>query len=408
VCEPGPPIRVFCAFGWGLSGALRRGLRERQSRGPGAESSIVLSVTLEEFTAAVLITRGALADTDGSSLHVVAPPELASRLGLREYQHLVFEPEADNAMTPRPESLRVDYDSPLVEALGGLIDPNSRLAFVEASVPLLKPIDPLRELESSVTVRNGVMRLRECTSVTTMYLCFVMEYEALADERRPGLLELWINPEARSVAEWPGLLETATPSDYLFVADLGPRLQTASMLASHVAGLMARRDLKDLLDSLDRRRAGDLRRLREYFDGIYHEIGRKAQRAARPEARASEMRRLNATRDAYLTRVADVIERYRVQVRVWPLLVVGCLVSAYQLGVQLFRRRMKSDVTFSWNALDRTIEARCCDGCGRPIRAADLCDERAHWLCSACLAPCATCGRPYCHACHERCPRQHL
>jgi hypothetical protein len=101
-------------------------------------------VTLQDFTGAVLITRGALADTDNSGLHVVAPPELAARLGLREYQHLVFEPEADPTMTGRPEVLRVDYDSPFVEALGGLLDPGSRLAFVDAPVPRLKPISTRR------------------------------------------------------------------------------------------------------------------------------------------------------------------------------------------------------------------------------------------------------------------------
>lgn len=364
-------------------------------------------MTLQEFTAAILVTRGALADTDGSGLHVVAPPELAMRLGLREYQHLMFEPGADPLLTSRPEALRVDYDSPLVEALGGLLDPRSRLAFVEAPVPPVKRIDPLSELERGVTVRNGVTRLRDHGSVTTPYLCFVLEYEALADERRAGLLELWINPDARSVAEWPGLLDTATPSDYLFVSDLGPRLQTAAMLASRMAGVMARHELNDLLESLDRRRAGDVRRLREYFDGIYQEIGRKVQRAARPEVRTSETRRLDATRDAYLARVADVMERYRVQVRVRPLLVVGCVVSTYQLRVELLRRRTRSEVVLAWNALDRAIEARCCEGCGRPIRAADLCDDRAHWLCAACFAPCPACDRPYCRACHPRCPRSH-
>jgi len=364
-------------------------------------------VTLQEFAAAVLISRGALADTDSSGLHVVAPPELAVRLGLREYQHLVFEPELDT--TDRLETLRLDYDSPLVEALGGLLDPGSRLAFVDAPVPSLKPIDPQRELERGITLRNGVLRLRECTPVTTIYLCFVFEYEALADERRGGLMEFWINPDVHSVAEWPGLLDRATPGDYLLASDLVvvDQLKTASMLAGRVAGVMAHQRLNDLLESLDRRRAGDLRRLREYFDGIYQEIGRKVQRATRSEARVSEIGRLDATREAYLTRVADVVERYRVHVRVRPLLVVGYVMSAYRLRVELLRRRTTSEVMFSWNALDRGIEARCCDGCARPIHVADLCDAHAHWLCSDCVAACPECGRPYCRACHEHCPRPH-
>lgn len=364
-------------------------------------------MTLQDFTAAVLITRGALADADGTGLHVIAPPELAARLGVHEYQHLVFEPEAHPVMTGGAEALRVDYDSPLVEALGGLLDPRARLAFVEAPVPSLKSIDPLSELERGITVRNGVMRLRACSAVTTTYFCFVLEYEALADERRAGLLDLWINPDTHSVAEWPGLLETAKPSDYLFMSDLGPRLQAASILAGRMAEMMTRHDLNDWLESLDRRRARDLHRLGEYFEGIYQEIGRRARRATHSEARASERRRLAATRDAYMARAGDVIERYRVEVRIRPLAVVGCLVSTHRLQVELFRRRTRSGVTFSWNALDRAVEARCCDGCARPIRIADLCDDSAHWLCPVCFAPCPTCNRPYCRACHSRCPRGH-
>lgn len=365
-------------------------------------------MTLQEFTAAILRARGALADAEGCGLHVVAPPELAGRVGLQEYQHLLFEPEIDPTVAEITAAVRVDHDSPLIEALGALLDPAARLALVDVPFPPLKPIDPLRELERGVTVRNGVVRLRECTSLKTTYFCFIMEYEALADERRGSLLELWINLDARSLADWPAaLLEAAEPRDTILVSDLSPRLQAAATLAGRVAEVMARHDLNDFLAGLDRRRAGDLRRLREYFDGVYQEIGRKAQRATRPETRASEMRRLDATRDAYTARVADVVERYRVRVRIWPLVVVACVVPAYRFTVQLLRRSMKSDVTLSWNALDRAIEARCCDGCARPTRVADLCDDQAHWLCSVCFAPCPVCDRPYCHACHPRCPRTH-
>ena len=83
------------------------------------------------------------------------------------------------------------------------------------------------------------------------------------------------------------------------------------------------------------RRTGDLRRLREYFDGIHQEIRRKVQRATRPETRASEVHRLAATADVYRARVADVVERYSVRVRLWPLAVIGCTAPAYRLNVQL-------------------------------------------------------------------------
>lgn len=364
-------------------------------------------MTLQEFTATVLKTRGALAETDGANLHLVLPPELASRVGLREYQHLVFDPQIDPTTAPT-EAVRVDHDSPLVETLGALLDPASRLAFVDAPFPPLKPIDPLQELERGVTVRNGVMRLRECTSVQTIYFCVVMEYEALADERRGGLVELWINPDAGSVADWPAsLLETAEPRDAILASDLRPRLQAAATLASRAAEGVVRHRLEDFLESLERRRAGDMRRLREYFDGLHQEIRRKVRRATRPETRASEVRRLEATADAYRARVADLIERYSVRVRLWPLAVVACAAPAYRLRVQLLRRNAKSEVTLCWNALNRALEPRCCDGCARPIRVVDLCDEHVHYLCTDCFAPCPACQRCYCRACHPRCPRKH-
>jgi hypothetical protein len=363
-------------------------------------------MTLQEFTATVLKSRGALAETDGANLHLVLASELASRVGLREYQHLVFDPRIDPA-TARTEAVRVDHGSPLVETLGALLDPAARLALVDAPFPPLKPIDPVQELERGVTVRNGVVRLRECVLTQTIYFCFVMEYEALADERRGGLVELWINPDAGSVADWPALvLETAEPRGIL-VPDLRPRLQAAATLASRAADGVVRRRLEDFLGSLERRRAGDLRRLREYFDGIHQEIQRKVQRATRPETRASEMRRLDATAAAYRARVADLVDRYSVRVRVWPLTVVACAAPAYQLRVQLLRRNAKSEVMLYWNALNRALEPRCCDACARPIRVVDLCDDHVHYLCAGCLLPCPTCDRRYCRACHARCPRKH-
>jgi hypothetical protein len=364
-------------------------------------------VTLQEFTATVLKTRGALAETDGASLHLVLPPDLASRVGLREYQHLAFDAHVDPVSAPA-EAVRVDHDSPLVETLGALLDPARRLAVVDAPFPPLKPIDPAQELERGVTVRNGVVRLRECVSMLTTYCCFVMEYEALADERRGGLIELWINPDARSVADWPGsVLETAEPRDASLVSDLGPRLQAAAALASRAADGVVRHRLQDFLGSLERRRTGDLRRLREYFDGIHQEIRRKVERATRPETRASEGHRLAATADAYRARVADVVERHSVRVRLWPLAVIACNAPAYRFTVQLLRRNARSEVTFFWNALNRAVEPRCCDACARPTRVADLCDDRVHYLCDGCFLPCPTCGRRYCRACHAWCPRKH-
>ena len=58
--------------------------------------------------------------------------------------------------------------------------------------------------------------------------------------------------------------------------------------------------------------------------GNRHEFALNVRR----ETRASEVRRLDATADAYRTRFADLVNRYSVRVRVWPLTVVACKSSS--------------------------------------------------------------------------------
>lgn len=89
-----------------------------------------------------------------------------------------------------------------------------------------------------------------------------------------------VNPDAGSIVDWPAaVLETAEPRGPIPLPDLGPRLQAAATLATRAADGVVRHRLEDFLGSLDRRRAGDLRRLREYFDAVHQEIRQKVERA---------------------------------------------------------------------------------------------------------------------------------
>lgn len=115
--------------------------------------------------------------------------------------------------------------------------------------------------------------------------------------------------------------------------------------------------------------------------------------------------RLEATARSYQARVADVVDRHRMRVRVSPVAGLVCTLPTYRITARLWRRTASADVAFSWNPIDRRVETRCCDACNRPTRAAALCDERVHYLCARCLGPCAHCGKAFCRACHRGCPK---
>jgi hypothetical protein len=374
---------------------------------------------IEEFTRALLTHQGALVDRDAAGLSAMIPAPLATTLGVQEYQRLIFEPHAEVK-----DGLRVDYDSPLVERLGQVVDQLGRVGWMTVPPLPLKDIDAGETVARALVVSNGVVRNCRAQSAEALYVCFFVEYALLADERVSGLLELWVNATMRSLPRLEGLLARATQTSpaaspaasagLVLSAPAGhgliPAVRQAWSLAAPAAEGLARQRLSETIESLGRRRDRDLARLRDYYAGIDHEVRRRARRALAKqdtEGARAEASRLEATAHAYRSRVADLVDRHRVRVRLSPLGAVACTLTVHQVTARLHRRSASRDVRLAWNPLDRALEAPCCDGCGRGATTVTLCDDQVHLLCTRCTAACETCGKPFCRACHTTCPRRH-
>ena len=166
---------------------------------------------IQEFTRELLTQAGGLIEPAGDgALDVICGRDLAASLNLPEYQRLAFQPEAHTA-----GALVVDYDSPLVERMGHLVDALGRVACVAllSTRTSTKPPDAEAELARAVTLQNGVMRLRGQTAVEATYVGVVFEYSLLADEHTHGLIVVWVNPATRSVAALPFVLDDAELED---------------------------------------------------------------------------------------------------------------------------------------------------------------------------------------------------
>jgi hypothetical protein len=360
--------------------------------------------TIQRFALSLLAYKGALVEEGDRSAGVLLGTETASALGMNEYERLVFDPSAETA-----GALRMDYDAPCFEALGRLTDAMGRFAFVSILAPELRNIDPEKELERTLRLQNGVFRFRDCVQVTQPYFCFFLQYDVLADERSGGVEEVWVNPATNSMPRMVSLLETEEIRDAAPPAALAALSQDAWRLASANAAPSILSRLAGFLGSLERRRERDLERMRDYYQTVDEEIRRKiARMTSKEDVRQAEIERLAATARAYQARAAELVERYRVQIRVIPIGVLVCEIPAYQIRVQLLRRSARAEMSFSWNPFDRKIEARCCDACRQVTGTTVLCDDRVHYLCFACLAACPACSKAYCHACHKRCPRIHV
>ena len=362
-----------------------------------------MSTPIQQFTHAVLSRWGALVEPAGDGvLDVLAGPDLRRSTGLGEYERLVFSPEAGALGT------MIDYDAPLVERLGHLLDTAGRIAFVRSPSVRMKPIDPEHELGRALVLQNGIYRFQRMVAAESVVFCFVFEYGLLADERAGGLFQVWVNPETRSSPVLASWLDPADSEDEPQPWGESEGVGLPWALAIAAARASVGQPLAEFRAGLARRQDRDLVRLRDYYLEIDREIRRKVTRPRlEAEVRERETARLEATARAYQGRVAELRERYRLHVRLRPIGVFACRLLTHRLTVRLMRRTAFADVTFSWNPIDGRIERRACDGCQMPVDSASLCDDRVHYVCDTCLAPCGTCGRPFCRACGAACPRRH-
>lgn len=361
---------------------------------------------IARFTRDLLTRHGAIVEVRGDGLEVVAGQGLAAELGLAEYQRLVFAP-GDTGYEPAT-SIRVDYDSPLVDRMGTVTDRLGRVAVVRGPTVALKTIDGAAQVDRALTLQNGVYRIVSAAPATATCVGVVFEYEILADEREGGLMTVWVSPATRSIPQFDSPLQSDDwqdlPSPEASAGDFAVPWPMAVAAARSRLTL----PLAGFLDSLTRRRERDARRLREYALDIDQAIRDKLARHTIGEAtRHRERDRLDATSRSYRTRLADLVERYRVRVRLLPRGVIATTVPVHHIQVRLVRRTAASEVILAWNPIDGRLETRCCDGCDAPTSAAWLCDDRVHFLCDTCFAACKVCGKPFCRACHRACPKRH-
>ena len=363
--------------------------------------------TLERFVADALIREGAVVEPWAHGLDVVLAPALATELRVGEYERLTFDAAPAGA-----GALPLDYDAPIVEALGMRLSRSAAVASAGHGGATPRPIDAEAVLSTSLTTRNGIARLLAAEIRLAAHVGVVVQYDVLADERASGLVEVWVSPATRSVTTglghaWDrastGDADGATAADAGRVAGLVTEAWPIVQAACRHA---VRADVEPFLASLARRRDRDLERVRQYYRDIHDEIARKAARH-RGEARAREEARIQATLRAFAARMDDVVARCRARVTLTPVAALVAYTTVWHLRVRLQRRTAAREVTFLCEGRGKRLEPRACDHCQAPTLSASLCDDRVHYLCGECLAPCAACGRSFCRACSPRCPRAH-
>jgi hypothetical protein len=375
---------------------------------------------LREFVADLLDSEGALVEAvEPDGLDVLAPEPLRAAMGWPELARLGF-----GAQLP-PGALRIGLEGDWLDRFGALVGNRGRLAErqVVLPAPAAVPSDPHRRLEVALDLGNAIWRLRGVTPAWTRCLMLAFHYTATSDERREGLLWLGFNAGTGAVLcdDIVGRLRQAMAGDPEWCvpdpavrAEAGQTLD-ATMLAERVRGAvdhLVRSDLEAFLRAMRRRLDRDSARVHAYHDDLRRSAltklaGLRSGAGDKAEAdRKRESLRVAAIEREYAAKLDDLRHNYALRVAVdW---VQGLILYApvHRYEVLIRRRKGERVVTIDWHPAARTMEPPLCEWGTGLERLRLVCDERLHLTDLGGQAPCRSCGKAWCRACHgPACPR---
>lgn len=351
-----------------------------------------------EWARDLLISRGALVESEeAGALRAMLPSEVAAALGSSDWLSLRFGAGAG-----------ADDEGDWLDRFGRLLAPEARVS--AARLRLQKPprsIDAGAVLDRELVLQNGIYRTPQETASAARYYFFSFQYTIESDETSLGLWTTCLNAAARSVVDRPELLLTALGDDLEEdpAAEI-PRDELARLFS--VALRLARPEVRlaaaAVEQNANRRLARDSERIDTYYRDLQRQIQRRIARHGNdPQAAEKERSRAAATELDRAAKLDDLARRYSLKIRIEPGDVLAVTLPVREIQARVIRKKSERAARFHWNPTLGVLESPWCEGCCARTHAVFLCDDRVHFLCKACLSPCAGCGRVYCRACQPVC-----
>jgi hypothetical protein len=156
--------------------------------------------------------------------------------------------------------------------------------------------------------------------------------------------------------------------------------------------------------SANRRMARDAARINTYYQDLLRQIEKRiARHKGDAAAAAKERSRAAATELDRAAKLEDLAGKYALKIRIEPGDVLTAALPVREISVRVIRKKAERVARFHWNASLGKLESPWCEACSAPAHPLFLCDDKVHFLCKNCLAPCQNCQRQWCRACQKKC-----
>lgn len=370
------------------------------------------SSSFRDFAARLLDYEGVLVERiEPEGLELLAPAPVAQVLQIPELARLGFAAELPS------NSERVGLESDWLERFGQLLGERGETARVTLPVALPPLTNPERVVEHTVNLQNAVYRVVGVTPAWTRYLVMLFRVTAFSDEKRDGVIKLGFNLANGSAldAVVDGLLSAALEMAGVKGAPVPapaslPPLWTPAQLKSRVSRALPERieaHLAHFLKGMQRRLDRDLQRVHDYFDDLRAEALLRLQKHLTAEKESARDRlRLEAIVREYEAKVTDLRQKYALRVDVTWSQTLEVVMPVQRVEILIRRRKGERRITLDWNPRARKLDVPPCEYSYTQFPVRVVCDDKLHLTSPAAQAPCASCDKAYCRACHPlQCPK---
>jgi hypothetical protein len=361
----------------------------------------------------------AIEPVEPDGLEVLASEPLRAAMDWPEFARLGF------AATLPVGAIRIGLEGDWLDRFGALLGERGRFAERQLVVAgnIAAPSDPQRLLDRALDLPNAVWRLNVANPTWTRCLLLAFRYTAISDEKRDGLVWLGFNQGTGAVlggdflrrlrTHLASVVDWQVPEpDTRRAAGVAWDAATVTARIERLVEHHVRLDLEPFLNAMHRRLDRDRGRVYAYHDDLRRTEQMKLAALAsasgeKAEAdRKRETLRIAAIEREYAAKLDDLRHNYDLRVTVTWMQGLTLFAPVYRYDVLIKRRKRERAMSIDWHPAIRMIEPPLSDWGLGVGRARLVCDDHLHLTDPSGQAPCPSCGKVWCRACHSvACPR---
>ena len=271
------------------------------------------NLNLETFVQRFFTCQGAAIEKNGSRLDVLAPRELARRIGIPDFCSLKIGGED-------PDGYSVHYGSPLLENIAAVACDTVPLVIVRLAFHYIKSQGFDRLMENLFTFHGAVVRVGNTADVLTEYLLLTCRFLAQSDEQKEDLVPLAFN------------LETGAPVDHIEAmldtteknVEAGGRctafkpetLRKVTQWVQRQAPKVLAARIQPFRDSMNRRFLRDVANLEAYYADLKQEMTENLMRSGLSEQLVQERKeKIGLIPDEMAKKKDDLFKKYSIKVK---------------------------------------------------------------------------------------------